>query len=245
MHNGLFITGTGTDVGKTIITAGILRHLRRAGQDIVPMKPVQTGATKTDQGWNAPDLSVHLETASMAVTPAEREWMNPYCYEPACSPHLAGRMAGDYPSIDRCYECALELGKRHQGVLIEGAGGVMVPFNEDETQLSLIIRLEVPVLIVAQIGLGTVNHCLLTIDALVNAEVPIAGIVFNAPTAAKGPDYIARDNPEIVKQFGNVDMLGNVPWLDGLDTMPDTAWAQFEANMPGLETIRSYFAAET
>ncbi|MCF6284407.1 MAG: dethiobiotin synthase [Candidatus Hydrogenedentes bacterium] len=241
MQNGLFITGTSTDVGKTIVTAGILRYLRQQGQDIVPMKPVQTGATQVAGEWRAPDLEVHLKAAGLSVGPEERPWMSPYCYEPACSPHLAGRMADRYLSIDHCVECAMELGARHQGVLIEGAGGLLVPLNEDETQLSLIISLEVPVLIVAHIGLGTVNHCLLTIEALRSAEVPIAGVVFNAPTPGAGDDFIGRDNPKAVAQFGGVDVLGNLPYFDGLDTNPDGAWAAFKEHMPGLETIQSYF----
>jgi len=241
MLNGLFITGTGTDVGKTLVTAGMLRYLRRHGQDIVPMKPVQTGGRQRDGAWIAPDLEAHLRVANLSVDPEERAWMNPYCYEPACSPHLAGRMADDYPSIDRCFECAMELGARHQGVLIEGAGGLLVPFNEDETQLNLIIQLEVPVLIVAHIGLGTVNHCLLTIAALEQAEVPIAGVVFNAPTPEAGPEFIARDNPEAVRNFGGVDVLGNVPWLDGMAEDAEGAWGRFEDHMTGLGSIRAYF----
>lgn len=241
MQNGLFITGTSTDVGKTIVTAGILRHLRRKGHDVVSMKPVQTGAVRMADGWEAPDLSVHLAAAEFEPDAGERAWMQPYCYEPACSPHLAGRMADDYVQLERCVEAASALGARHQGVLIEGAGGLLVPLNEDETQLSLIIHLEVPVLIVAHIGLGTVNHCLLTIEALQNAEVPIAGVVFNAPTPDAGGDFIARDNPDAVRDFGGVTVLGNVPCLAGLGDDPEGAWAQFDAHMPGLAAIESYF----
>ena len=244
MNNGLFITGTSTDVGKTIVTAGILRHLCEQGQDIVPMKPVQTGATKTASGWMAPDLSVHLAAAGIAPDEETREWMNPYAYEPACSPHLAGRMANAPVSLERCVECAEALGKRHQGVLIEGAGGLLVPLNEDETQLSLIIHLEVPVLIVAHIGLGTVNHCLLTIEALQNADVPIAGVIFNAPEAGAGEDFIGKDNPDTVAQFGGVEVLGNVPYLGALSEDPDSAWKTFNAHVPGLKSIQHYFSLD-
>lgn len=243
MQNGLFITGTNTDVGKTIITAGLLRALRRRGLGVVSMKPVQTGAIQGAAGWEAPDLSVHLEAAALSPEAEERAWMQPYCYEPACSPHLAGRMSGEPVRLERCVECATALGGRHQGVLIEGAGGLLVPLNEDETQLSLIIHLEVPVLIVAHIGLGTVNHCLLTIEALQQAEVPIAGVVFNAPGPGMGDDFIAKDNPNAVRDFGGVAVLGNVPYLAGIDREPEAAWAAFESHMPGLDTIASYFAA--
>jgi dethiobiotin synthase len=243
MKNGLFITGTSTDVGKTVVTAGILRFLRQRGMDIVPMKPVQTGGVPGEDGLMAPDLMVHLRAADLDVSAEELRLMNPYCYEPACSPHLAGRMAESYPDLDHCIPCAETLESSHDGVLIEGAGGLLVPMNEDETLLSLVIRLEVPVLLVAHIGLGTVNHCLLTIDALREAEVPIAGVVFNAPTPGAGDDFVGRDNPETVARFGGVEVLGNLPYLVGLDETPDLAWKQFEEHMPGLKTIESYFEA--
>lgn len=242
MHNGLFITGTNTDVGKTFVTAGILRHLRRRGLDVVPMKPVQTGATRGPDGLVAPDLEVHLAAAGMAVDAEQRALMSPYLYEPACSPHLAGRLAGRYPSIDHCCTCAEQLGGAHEGVLVEGAGGLLVPLTEDETQLGLIIQLGAPVVIVAHIGLGTVNHCLLTIETLREARVPIAGVVFNAPESGGGDDFVAQDNPDAVAQFGAVEVLGNVPWLG--DVSGEAAWERFEEHVPGLETIASYFEAK-
>lgn len=245
MHNGLFITGTSTDVGKTLVTAGILRYLRNQGQDIVPMKPVQTGGIQSASGWEAPDLAVHLKAAELSVDEATRKNMNPYCYEPACSPHLAGRMANDPVKLEHIVACANELGAAHDGVLIEGAGGLLVPLNEDETQLSLIIHLEVPVLIVAHIGLGTVNHCLLTIEALQNAEVPIAGVVFSSPTPGAGDDFIGKDNPEAVRSFGGAAILGNVPYLEGLGEDPAAAWHTFEGHMPGLKTIQQYFESKS
>ena len=97
MIPGLFITGTDTDVGKTYVTAGLLRFLREQGADCVPMKPVQTGAV----GGAVPDLDACLAAAGLAPDEAERSLMAPFCYEPPCSPHLAGRMAGEYPSIAR------------------------------------------------------------------------------------------------------------------------------------------------
>lgn len=242
MHNGLFITGTNTGVGKTLVTAGILRHLRRRGLDVVPMKPVQTGAVPGPDGLIAPDLEEHLAAAGMTVGSGERALMSPYLYEPACSPHLAGRMTGVYPNIDHCCACAEQLDAAHAGVLVEGAGGLLVPLTEDETQLGLIIQLGAPVVIVAHIGLGTVNHCLLTIETLREARVPIAGIIFNAPEPGVDDDFVAKDNPGAVAQFGAVEVLGNVPWLGDLEA--EAAWAQFEENVPGLETIASYFDAK-
>lgn len=240
MRNGLFIAGTNTGVGKTLVTAGILRYLRRQRLDVVSMKPVQTGGIPGDGGLTAPDLDFHLKVAGMNATVEERALMSPYVYEPACSPHLAGRLAEHYVNLDHCQACGEQLGEAHQGVLIEGAGGLMVPLNEEETQLGLIIQLGVPVLLVAHIGLGTVNHCLLTIETLREAEVPIAGVIFNATAPGEGDDFIGRDNPDAVVQFGAVEVLGNVPWLG--DLSGDAAWERFEASVAGLSAIESFFA---
>lgn len=242
MRNGLFIAGTNTDVGKTLVTAGILRHLRAKGLDVVSMKPVQTGGTSTAGRLSAPDLDFHLSMAGLVATEEERSLMSPYIYEPACSPHLAGRMAGHYVNLDHCQACGEQLAAAHQGVLIEGAGGLMVPLNEEETQLGLIIQMGAPVLLVAHIGLGTVNHCLLTIETLREAEVPIAGVIFNATAPGEGEDFIGRDNPDAVAQFGAVEVLGNVPWLENLDV--DETWARFDQAVPGLDAIASFFTTE-
>lgn len=242
MRNGLFIAGTNTGVGKTLVTAGILRHLRKQGLDVVSMKPVQTGGVAGGAGLTAPDLDFHLAATGLSVSAEERKLMSPYVYEPACSPHLAGRLAGHYVNLDHCQSCGDQLAAAHQGVLIEGAGGLMVPLNEEETQLGLIIQLGAPVLLVAHIGLGTINHCLLTIETLREAEVPIAGVIFNATAPGEGEDFIGRDNPEAVAQFGAVEVLGNVPWLG--DLSEDVAWELFDASVPGLAKMASYFSPE-
>ena len=242
MRNGLFIAGTNTDVGKTLVTAGILRHLRKQGLDVVSMKPVQTGGLAGTEGLMAPDLDFHLAASGLSITPEERALMIPYVYEPACSPHLAGRLAGHYVNLDHCQSCGEQLAAAHQGVIIEGAGGLMTPLNEEETQLGLVIQFGAPVLLVAHIGLGTISHCLLTLETLREAEVPIAGVIFNATAPGEGEDFIGRDNPDAVAQFGAVEVLGNVPWLG--DLSGDAAWERFDASLPGLAKIASYFSPE-
>ena len=100
MSRGVFITGTDTDVGKTIVTAGLLRQLRNSGVNAASMKPVQTGAEVSADGkLTAPDLAVHHVAAGFTPPPDDVDLMALYLYEPACSPHLAGRMAGKYPNI--------------------------------------------------------------------------------------------------------------------------------------------------
>lgn len=233
MPKGLFITGTDTEVGKTIVTAGLLRYLRARGIDAVSMKPVQTGAVALNGALVAPDLEFHHHAARLKPAEAERALMAPYLYEPACSPHLAGRLAGDYPKIPRILEAAQALAAKHDLLLIEGAGGVYAPLNESATMLDLMQALGMPVVLVAHRGLGTINHSLLSIRALESAGLPLLGIVFNEIQPGE-EDFIKKDNPNAVETFGKVKVLGNVNYLENLEAEPDTAWATFERCAAGL-----------
>ncbi|MCH8204073.1 MAG: dethiobiotin synthase [Candidatus Hydrogenedentes bacterium] len=237
MSRGIFITGTDTDVGKTIVTAGLLRQLRNAGVNAASMKPVQTGAeTASDGNLVAPDLMVHHRAAGMSAPRDERELMAPYLYEPACSPHLAGRMAGRYPDIGHIQDCAQQLMQRYDTLLVEGAGGVYAPLTESETMLDLMRALAFPVLLVAHRGLGTINHALLSIDALRAAGLDILGVVFNEIQDLQ-PDFIKQDNPGAIQSFGKVEILGNIDYLTELASKPEAAWAHFDECTPGLRQL--------
>lgn len=236
MTQSYFITGTDTDVGKTIVTAGLLRWLRRQGVNAASMKPAQTGAILCDGLWVAPDLAFHHAAANFRPSAESLAIMAPYCYEPACSPHLAGRMAGRYPDLERIAENAERLQADYDLILVEGAGGIFAPLTETETIRDLMVRLALPVILVAHRGLGTINHTLLSIEALRGAGLAIAGIVFNE-TQNVPPDFIKEDNPRAVAAFGRVDVLGNIDFLAELETDPEAAWARFEQNMPGLDAL--------
>ncbi len=233
MKSCIFIAGTGTDVGKTVVTAGLLRLLRGRGIDAVSMKPVQTGAEWIDGSLMAPDLIVHWTAAGFLPDPVERALMGPYLYEPACSPHLAGRMAGSYPEIGRIVSCARALLDSHEALLIEGAGGLMAPLDETRTMIDLMKALDCPALIVAHRGLGTINHTLLSLAALRAAEIEVAGVVLNE-TRDEPRDFIRADNPNAIAKFGAVRILGDVDYFREFD---DAAWDRFAACMPGLDEL--------
>lgn len=203
------------------------------------MKPVQTGAEPTGDGtFLAPDLMVHHRAAGMSVSPEERELMAPYLYEPACSPHLAGRMAERYPDIGRIRFCATQLMERYDVLLVEGAGGVYAPLTEQETMLDLMRVLAFPVLLVAHRGLGTINHTLLSLDALRAADLDVVGVVFNEVEDVQ-PDFIKQDNPDAIQSFGEVDILGNIDFLTELESNPEAAWAHFDECTPGLRQLQN------
>jgi len=233
---GFFITGTDTGVGKTAVTAAILRALRLRGVNAATMKPVQTGAAMCDGLWMAPDLALHHAGANFRPPVEHIRLMQPYCYEPACSPHLAGRMVGMYADLARIEANARELLHIYSVLLIEGAGGIYAPLTETETTLDLMKRLALPVILVARRGLGTINHSLLSLDALRHAGVPIAGIVFNETENAP-LDFIRADNPRAVEAFGKVPILGNMDFLPEFSLNPAKALEGSEKFLPGLAKI--------
>ena len=236
MIQGLFITGTDTGVGKTRIAAAVLRRLRQRGVDAVPMKPIQTGAEYAADTAKliAPDLQACLDAAQITPSEDELDLMAPYCYEPACSPHLAGRTAKNYPRISHILHCANELWKRHDVLIVEGAGGIMVPLDESFTMLDLMVQLALPVLLVSRIGLGTINHTLLSIQALRAAGLNLLGVAFNTPESPAQKDrFIHDDNPKTIVQFGGVDILGTVRHSPG----GENNWERVLADLPSLDDI--------
>jgi dethiobiotin synthase len=242
MSQGIFITGTDTGIGKTIVAAGLLRSLRQRKIDAVPMKPVQTGAERRGTRLVAPDLEFSLAVSGYKPSPEEIALMAPYLYEPACSPHLAARLANNYPEISRIKDCCNKLLKTHKAVLVEGAGGIMVPINERQMMLELMVSLDYPVVLVARFGLGTINHTLLSIQALRNAGLNLLGVVFNhyEPPLPENR-FIEDDNPEAIARFGNIAVLGKLRYMDNNKFDQNETWRQFEAEMPGLSIISAVY----
>jgi dethiobiotin synthetase len=239
MTQGIFVTGTDTGIGKTLVTAGIIRWLRKQGIGVAPMKPVQTGAEKQDNKTIAPDLEFILKATDLHLNTDERRMMVPYLYEPACSPHLAGRLAGHYAEISVIQKYAEIILRHRQKLVVEGAGGVLVPLNETETMLDLMKALGYPVVLVSRIGLGAVNHALLSINILKTAGIKLTGVVFNQ-TEPSLPEnrYIEEDNPKAVEQFGKVKVLGNIGYFEKFEQSEDF-WGRFEQSMPGLADIKA------
>lgn len=214
---GIFVTGTDTGVGKTVVSALLLALCRAQGMDAVPMKPVQTGAIRRHGRWRAPDLDFCLAVAGLQ--PQEREYalMAPCCFAKACSPHLASAMARRPIRIKPILNSFRALRRSHRFVIVEGSGGVLVPLNERETMLDLISALTLPVLVVSRFGLGTINHTLLALKELRRARANILGVVFNA-TRPDRPDYIERDNIRTVARLGAVRVLGRLPFIPDMKT---------------------------
>lgn len=203
---GLFVTGTDTGVGKTVVAAAILRTWREMGVDAVPMKPVQTGCAGRGRRLLAPDLDTCLRVAGLRADPDEYALMAPYRYRPACSPHLAARLAGQSITFGRIQASAKALLATHERLVVEGAGGLLVPMGGRRTMLDLIESFGFPVVVVARPGLGTLNHTLMTLELLRFRGLRIAGVVVNqSQPGCIG--RIERDNLRTLERVGRVRVL--------------------------------------
>lgn len=197
-NSGIFITGTDTGVGKTMVTAALLADLRSQGIDAVPMKPIQTGRTS--------DLSVHLKAGHLKPTATELKWMNPYRFTWAVSPHLAAKSEKVKISLTKILSAYRQLEKAHDFVLVEGAGGVLVPIIGNRTMLDLMKRLKLPVLVVARPSVGTLNHTLLTLNELRRAKVEVLGVVLVQSEKSRW-GTVEKNNLETIARLGKTKVF--------------------------------------
>ena len=217
MNASVFITGTDTEVGKTVLTSALLTAARARGWSAVPMKPVQTGASKCNGRWRSPDVDFCLRMARLDIDPETYRDVAPFCYEPACSPHLAARIARRNVSMETLQTAFQRLEASYASVFIEGAGGVFSPINESQRILDLILAFKRPVIVAARPGLGTLNHTLLTLFALRTAGICVTGVVLVETTSVTWGE-LEHDNRRSIESMGHVPVLGVIPYVGNLDT---------------------------
>ncbi len=199
---GLFVTGTGTGVGKTILSAALLAAMVAAGESVRAHKPVVTGLDEPPGEW-PPDHELLARAAGMA--PAD---VAPLRYGPAVSPHLAAQLAGERIDPDRIVtaaDSALHAADARGSVLIvEGVGGLLVPLAENLTVRDLAARLRLRLLIAAPPGLGTINHTLLTIHAARAAGMEVSAVVLT-PWSVQ-PSMMEDSNRATIAGLGDVEV---------------------------------------
>ncbi|MBD97848.1 dethiobiotin synthase [bacterium] len=205
----LFITGTNTGVGKTVVTGLIAKHLQTTRQ-VITQKWVQTGCT-------APipeDLNTHWvirQRGTAALMPYLADCC-PYQFAYPASPHLAAHLENTPIHTEKIYAAFYRLANQFDTVICEGAGGILVPVTPTETVLDCVSALNLPTVIVIGNTLGCINHSLLTIQALRAAKVPLMGLVFNhVPVDTPAP--IAADNMAIIQAKTHLPILFSVPDL--------------------------------
>ncbi|MUT67957.1 dethiobiotin synthase [Paenibacillus sp. NEAU-GSW1] len=206
---GLFVTGTDTAVGKTVVTAALAAALRAEGLNAGVWKPVQSGAQLGSGDTDAERLlrDTGIDESIEAVAP--------FSFEAPLTPFLAAKHAGATLTLQGIIDAGRPLMERYEALLIEGAGGVAVPLTNDALVLDLIAALRIPALIVARSGLGTINHTIMTASCLRQHGIPIAGVILNDgsdPGSADDDPSIAG-NASLIERFGGLRVLGRLPRL--------------------------------
>jgi dethiobiotin synthetase len=176
MTQAYFVTGTDTGVGKTYVACQLLRHYAAQGLKVVGMKPVAAGREFVHGAWVNDDVQ-KLIAASNVVAPLEL--INPYCFDEAIAPHIAAQKAGVEMKIEVIFNAYRKLSQLADVVIVEGAGGFLVPLNDKETLADLVATLGIPVIVVVGIKLGCINHALLTAEAVTARGFHFYGWVAN------------------------------------------------------------------
>jgi dethiobiotin synthetase len=204
---GLFVAGTDTGVGKTVVTGGLAAALREDGLNLGVWKPVQSGG-ETEEERD----SYRLRTLSGVADACEE--IAPFSFAAPMTPLLAAEAEGVSLSLETIIASGRPLKRRHDALLVEGAGGLAVPLTASELMIDLAARLGMPLLLVGRAGLGTINHTLLSVEYARQRGITVAGVILNGSRADNG-DQSVVSNAAMIERFGNVPVLGQIPWLEG------------------------------
>ncbi len=199
LDKGIFVTGTDTGVGKTIVTAAIAWNLTQVGKRVAVMKPVQTGTI-----ISGPSDIEFVQMVLGEDNPIDSSC--PYSFPDPVAPLVASMLVGEQIQIGRIVDAYEELASQNDFVIVEGAGGLLVPIHDNYFMSELASDLELPILVVTRPNLGTINHTLLTLESAQRRGIDIAGIVIsNFPW---DPGIPEQSNPELILSFTGVDLLG-------------------------------------
>ena len=225
MSAGIFITGTDTGVGKTLVTGGLAALLQERGIDVGVMKPVESGCRR-ENGSLVPEDALFLK--EMSGCQDELQLINPYALEHPLAPALAAELEGVDIRLEVIREAYLILASRHELVLVEGAGGMLVPIAAHYFMADLARELGgLPLLVVARALLGTINHTLLTLYYARREGTEVLGIVMNHTSPQQG---LAESlNREALYRWGEVPFLGSLPFLPNPD--PESIKRAIKANL--------------
>jgi len=212
MKKGILITGTDTGVGKTVVSAALVYYLRSQGLDVGVMKPVHTGCRFIGSKPIGEDTQLLIRAAGVQDLP---EMVTPYCLEYPLAPWTASQLEGVHIKLFVLLKAYQELRRRHSFLVVEGVGGLAVPITARLSVADLALSFELPLLVVARPGLGTLNHTKLTIEYAKARKIPVKGIVLNE-TQKRKAELAEKTNPAALTALCNVPILGNIPFIHGL-----------------------------
>jgi dethiobiotin synthetase len=200
LPNGIFVTGTDTGVGKTHVTAHLLAELRRRGINAAGFKPIACG---NDGRRDA------IRYRAIMNNDVPLRLVNPVYLRRPLSPHIAARLEKRSIALDQIADAYHQLAAQYDLVLVEGAGGILVPVTDSVYMADLARLLDLPAIVVARLGLGTINHTLLTVQTARIAGLPLLGIVLNDTTGTR--TLAARTNVTEIPRLTGVPLLGVMP----------------------------------
>ena len=211
----IFVTGTDTGVGKTVICGLLGRLLSDKGYNVITQKWVQSGS-----GSFPEDVDSHLKLMGLCRRDI-KDYLShvcPYNYRFPASPHLAAIRENKKISAARIKKSFAFLAKRFDLVIVEASGGALVPISRKKLLIDIAKELKLPVLVVAENRLGAINHTLLTIEAIRVRRMKMAGIIFN--NLSEGTDVrILKDNPKIITALTGEKALGTLPWMKNKNSL--------------------------
>lgn len=211
MSGGLFITGTDTGVGKTVVGCALAEMLRRAGIDVGVMKPIETGV-----GPQGPLDAISLLESAIAGDPLEE--VCPERFELPAAPSVAAAWEGRSVDLERIRAAYAKLASRHDRLLVEGAGGLLVPIARGYSMADLARELGLPLLVVTRAALGTVNHTLLTLEVAAHRGLALAGVVIShGPRTTSSAD---EKNLDALREALGDRLVGEIPTLAPSASVP-------------------------
>ena len=220
MAKGFFITGTDTGVGKTIISAALIKAVQMLGLKACGMKPIETGCTKQKLKVKSSELKVQDRDLTphdgtflkkISGTNASLDLITPVRFENPLAPLTASEIEGRAVDLGKIKKAYQELSLEYDAMIVEGIGGLLVPIRKNYFVLDLASDLGLPVVVVARPGLGTINHTMLTVNYALKAGLTIAGIIINYVRPPEGtPSEVT--NPGIIRQISPVPFWASSPF---------------------------------
>ena len=208
MGFAVFVTGTDTEVGKSVIAGGLALAFRERGIDVGVMKPAVTGCRTRKGQCTAEDVDFLVKASGSEDNPG---LICPYMLRDPLAPEVAADREGARIDIRTIKSAFKQLNEKHEALIVEGAGGLFVPIKRNYLMIDLIASLGVPIVIVARPGLGTINHTLLSCEAARAKNIGIGGIIIN--NYPKKPSTAERTNPDMIRRYARAPLLGVVPHL--------------------------------
>ncbi|PLY03154.1 MAG: dethiobiotin synthase [Desulfuromonas sp.] len=206
---GVFVTGTDTGVGKSVVAAALAHYLRHQGINVGVMKPIESGVADPEQP--GPD-AVMLQTAAGTDDPVDM--ISPYRLNEPLAPAVAAQRAGVKIVPAHIIDQYHELCSRHDFIIVEGAGGLMVPIAGGILIADLAKQMDLPLLVVTRPNLGTINHTFLTVFSARQMQLPVAGYIINRMPA--NPDAASETAPHTLSSLISADLLGVLPDIEGV-----------------------------